>query len=203
MLGERWRHARVCHFHFSPKMRQPTDLCVRTLLCWTCNFYLCCNSLPLFHTSKASKRSMFTFQTLFCMDFEKLPALSNAKINAPNPKRFQEVLEIFAPKKTFARDSLDTAVGGGWCVGHHLALARDVVVAGERWVVVRHQAVLGGHVLGGVRAVWLGVVTLGRKCLFLMIELVTFYLGWNHGSLEVGRLIFRQCRFSPGFSSSY
>ena len=134
------------------------------------------------------------------MDFEKLPALSNAKINAPNPKRFQEVFKIFAPKKL---DSLDTAVGGGWCVGHHLALARDVVVAGERWVVVRHQAVLGGHVLGGVRAVWLGVVTLGGKCLFLMIGLVTFYLGWNHGSLEVGRLIFRQCRFSPGFSSSY
>ena len=133
------------------------------------------------------------------MDFEKLPALSNAKINAPNPKRFQEVFEIFAPKKTLACDSLDTAVGGGWCVGHHLALARDVVVAGERWVVVRHQAVLGGHVLGGVRAVWLGVVTLGRKCLFIMIELVTFYLGWNHGSLEVGRLIFRQCRFSPEF----
>ena len=85
----------VTFFHFSPKMRQPTDLCVRTLLCWTCNFYLCCNSLPLFHTSKASKRSMFTFQTLFCMDFEKLPALSNAKINAPNPKRFQEVFKIF------------------------------------------------------------------------------------------------------------
>ena len=120
----------------------------------------------------------------------------------PIPKDSKRFLKSL-PQIFFARDSLDTAVGGGWCVGHHLALARDVVVAGERWVVVRHQAVLGGHVLGGVRAVWLGVVTLGGKCLFLMIELVTFYLGWNHGSLEVGRLIFRQCRFSPGFSSSY
>ena len=56
-------------------------------------------------------------------------------------------------------DSLDTAVGGSWSVGHHLALAGDVVVAGERGVV-GHQPVLGGDVLRGVGTVWLGVITL-------------------------------------------
>ena len=59
-------------------------------------------------------------------------------------------------------DSLDTSVGGSWSVGHHLALAGDVVVlAGERRVV-GHQPVLGGDVLRGVGTVWLGVVTLGK-----------------------------------------
>ena len=59
-------------------------------------------------------------------------------------------------------DSLDTAVGGSWSVGHHLALAGDVVVlAGKRWVV-GHQPVLRGDVLRGMGTVWLRVVTLGE-----------------------------------------
>ena len=102
-------------------------------------------------------------------------------------------------------DSLDTAVGGGGSVGHHLALAGDVIVAGERGVV-GHQPVLGGHVLWGVGAVWLGVVTLQHwfiAHLFSHDINRILYLGWNHGSLEVGRLIFRQCRFSPEVWSNY
>ena len=63
---------------------------------------------------------------------------------------------------TFERiwNSLDTAVGGSWSVGHHLALAWYVVVLAGQRRVVGHQAMLGGHVLRRVRAVWLRVVTL-------------------------------------------
>ena len=74
----------------------------------------------------------------------KLAALSDPKINALRwcffhlhffkknchcPERFQATFERIWY-------SLDTAVGGSWCVGHHLALAGYVVVlAGQRRVV--------------------------------------------------------------------
>ena len=192
----------VNYFHFSPKMRnQP--ICVCGHFCVGLATFICAATPYLsFTQARHLKGACSPFKLSFVWILKNCQHFPMQRSMLPIPKDSKRFLKSL-PKKTLARDSLDTAVGGGWCVGHHLALARDVVVAGERWVVVRHQAVLGGHVLGGVRAVWLGMVTLGRKCLFLMIELVTFYLGWNHGSLEVGRLIFRQCRFSPGFSSSY
>ena len=62
------------------------------------------------------------------------------KNNAPRP------IAIAHKHLRGCGDSLDTAVGGGGSVGHHLALAGDVIVAGERGLV-GHQPVLGGHVL--------------------------------------------------------
>ena len=42
------------------------------------------------------------------------------------------------------------------------------LAGGQWWVVAWHQSVLGSHMLGGVGAVWLGVVTLqDMHCIFV------------------------------------
>ena len=64
-----WRHARACgkflcgiFLPFLSKMCQPTDFCVQThFVLLVLDFELCCTSLPLLHTSKASKRIMYIF----------------------------------------------------------------------------------------------------------------------------------------------
>ena len=184
-----WRHARACDvvLLFSKIQRFCADTFVLDLSCASEA------SLPLLHTSKTSKRIIYIFPLQIF--FLKLPPLSQCSML---PDQLPLPINIWD-------DSLDTAVGGGGSVGHHLALARDVIVAGERGVV-GHQPVLGGHVLWGVGAVWLGVVTLQHRFiadLFSHDINRILYLGWNHGSLEVGRLIFRQCRFSPEVWSNY
>ena len=157
-LASSWCHAwcgdmpvLVTWFCFSQRSKD----FVQTHLCWTW-VVLERHPLPLLYTSKASKRIKYIspLQIFSIMDFWNCHHFLMQKSKLPD----QLPLPI-----NIWEDSLDTAVGGGGSVGHHLALAGDVIVAGERGVV-GHQPVLGGHVLWGVGAVWLGVVTLGSKC---------------------------------------
>ena len=88
-----WRHARACGKFlcgiFLPllsKMCQPTDFCVQThFVLLVLDFELCCTSLPLLYTSKASKRIMYILFLANLLKYAclKSPALSDAKINAP------------------------------------------------------------------------------------------------------------------------